>query len=68
MLNFQVEGRTFVGAMGIVMLMIMVSVTFAVVFLALFILGAKDGQFDDDESPAVRMLMDDKKVKDKIDT
>ncbi|MFA7448236.1 MAG: cbb3-type cytochrome oxidase assembly protein CcoS [Weeksellaceae bacterium] len=68
MLNFQVEGRTFVGAMGIVMLMIMVSVTFAVVFLALFILGARDGQFDEDESPAVRMLMDDKKVKDKIDT
>ena len=50
------------------MLMIMVSVTFAVVFLALFILGARDGQFDEDESPAVRMLMDDKKVKDKIDT
>ena len=68
MLNFQVEGRTFVGAMGIVMLMIMVSVTFAVVFLAFFILGARDGQFDEDESPAVRMLMDDKKVKDKIDT
>lgn len=68
MLNFQAEGRTFVGAMGIVMLMIMVSVTFAVVFLALFILGARDGQFDEDESPAVRMLMDDKKVKDKIDT
>jgi len=68
LLNFQVEGRTFVGAMGIVMLMIMVSVTFAVVFLALFILGARDGQFDEDESPAVRMLMDDKKVKDKIDT
>lgn len=68
MLNFQVEGRTFVGAMGIVMLMIMVSVTFAVVFLALFILGARNGQFDEDESPAVRMLMDDKKVKDKIDT
>ena len=54
--------------MGIVILMVIASVSLAAVFLVLFLLGARKGQFDEDESPAVRMLMDDKKVKDKIDT
>jgi len=48
--------------------MVIASVSLAVVFLILFLLGAKNGQFDEDESPAVRMLMDDKKDKDKIDS
>ncbi len=39
-------------------LMIMCSISVAVVFLLLFIYGAKNGQFDDDESPAIRMLLD----------
>ncbi|MDD3772513.1 MAG: cbb3-type cytochrome oxidase assembly protein CcoS [Weeksellaceae bacterium] len=51
--------------MGIIILMILVSVSLAGVFLALFLIGAKKGQFDEDESPSVRMLMDDKKIKDK---
>jgi len=54
--------------MGIIILMVIASVSLAAVFLGLFLLGAKKGQFDEDESPAVRMLMDDKKVKDKNDT
>ena len=54
--------------MGIIILMVIGSVSLAAVFLVLFLLGAKKGQFDEDESPAVRMLKDDKKVKDKIDT
>lgn len=58
-------GCTFVVAMGIIILMILVSVSLAGVFLALFLIGAKKGQFDEDESPSVRMLMDDKKIKDK---
>lgn len=52
--------RIFVGTMGIVYLMIMASVSLALVFLVLFIIGAKKGQFDEDESPAVRILKEDK--------
>lgn len=44
--------------MDIMFLMIMCSISVAVVFLLLFIYGAKNGQFDDDESPAIRMLLD----------
>lgn len=31
----------------------------AVIFLIMFIINAKKGQFEDDESPAVRILLDD---------
>ena len=50
----------FVARMGIVFLMMMASVSLALVFLILFIIGAKKGQFDEDESPAIRMLKDNK--------
>ncbi len=39
--------------------MILCSVSLAVVFLIIFIINAKKGQFEDDESPAVRILFDD---------
>lgn len=39
--------------------MIICSVSLAVVFLIIFIIGARKGHFEDDESPAVRILMDD---------
>lgn len=39
--------------------MIICSVSLAVVFLVIFIIGARKGHFEDDESPAVRILMDD---------
>lgn len=42
--------------MGIVLLMILASVSLALVFLVLFIIGAKKGQFDEGESPAIRIL------------
>lgn len=45
--------------MEILYLMIICSVSLAVVFLIIFIIGAKKGHFEDDESPAVRILMDD---------
>lgn len=38
--------------------MILCSVSLAVVFLIIFIVNAKRGQFEDDESPAVRILLD----------
>lgn len=45
--------------------MIMCSVTVAAVFLVMFIIGAKNGQFEDDESPAVRILMENEIIKEK---
>ena len=44
--------------MDILYLMILCSVTLAVVFLIIFIVNARKGQFEDDESPAVRILFD----------
>lgn len=39
--------------------MIICSVSLAVIFLIMFIINVKKGQFEDDESPAVRILLDD---------
>ncbi|MBW8358548.1 MAG: cbb3-type cytochrome oxidase assembly protein CcoS [Weeksellaceae bacterium] len=44
--------------MDILYLMIICSVSVGVVFLILFIYNARKGQFEDDESPAVRILLD----------
>lgn len=40
--------------------MIICSVSLAVVFLIIFIISVKNGQFEDDESHAVRILLEDK--------
>jgi len=52
--------------MDVLYLMIICSVSLAVVFLIIFIIGARGGQFDDDESPAVRMLLE-HEIKDCVD-
>ena len=44
--------------MDLLYLMIICSVLLAVVFLIIFIVSARNGQFEDDESPAVRILLD----------
>lgn len=49
--------------MDILYLMILCSVTLAAVFLIIFIVSAKKGQFEDDESPAVRILLDNEIIK-----
>ncbi|WP_304343186.1 cbb3-type cytochrome oxidase assembly protein CcoS [Chryseobacterium koreense] len=49
--------------MDILYLMILCSVTLAVIFLIIFIVNAKKGQFEDDESPAVRILLDNEIIK-----
>ncbi len=54
--------------MEILYLMIICSVSLAVIFLVIFIIGAKKGQFEDDESPAVRILFDDEKQIEEQDT
>ena len=54
--------------MEILYLMILCSVSLAVVFLIIFIVYARRGQFEDDESPAVRILFDSDEIKEKEDT
>ena len=49
--------------MDILYLMILCSVTLAVIFLIIFIVNVKKGQFEDDESPAVRILLDSEIIK-----
>ena len=48
--------------------MILCSVSLAVVFLFFFIVNARKGQFEDDESPAVRILFEDEIKDDKKDS
>ena len=50
--------------MDILYLMILCSVSLAVVFLIVFIVNVKKGQFEDDESPAVRILLESEIIKD----
>ncbi len=49
--------------MDILYLMILCSVTLAVIFLVIFIISARKGQFEDDESPGVRILMESEIIK-----
>jgi cbb3-type cytochrome oxidase maturation protein len=49
--------------MNIIFLLIGVSLIVAIVFLISFIWAAKDGQYDDDYTPSVRILFEDKPVK-----
>ncbi len=48
--------------MEILYLMVICSVSLAVIFLIIFIVSVKKGQFEDDESHAVRILLEDKKT------
>lgn len=47
--------------------MILCSVSLAAIFLVVFIVNARKGQFEDDESPAVRILFDSGEIKEKDD-
>ncbi|KPH12049.1 cbb3-type cytochrome oxidase assembly protein CcoS [Chryseobacterium sp. ERMR1:04] len=53
--------------MDILYLMILCSVSLAAIFLVVFIVNARKGQFEDDESPAVRILFDSGEIKEKDD-
>lgn len=48
--------------MEILFLMILASLSLAIIFLIIFIVSARNGQFDDDYAPSVRMLLDDKPI------
>ena len=47
--------------MLIIALLIAISLTIALVFLAVFIWNIRSGQYEDTFTPSVRMLFDDKK-------
>lgn len=49
--------------MSVIYLLLTVSVIVAVLFFIIFILAVKQGQFDDDYTPSVRMLFEDELVK-----
>ena len=52
--------------MDILYLMILCSVSLAVIFLIIFIISARNGQFEDDESPAVRILLESEIIKEDL--
>ncbi|WP_410495262.1 cbb3-type cytochrome oxidase assembly protein CcoS [Chryseobacterium sp. SNU WT5] len=43
--------------------MILCSVSLAAIFLVIFIISARKGQFEDDESPGVRILLETELIK-----
>jgi cbb3-type cytochrome oxidase maturation protein len=47
--------------MSVIIILIGASVTVAVGFLAAFLWAVKNGQFEDDYTPSVRILFDDEK-------
>ena len=48
--------------MSLIFLLIFFSMILAIAFLIAFIWSVKDGQFDDDYTPSVRILFEDEKV------
>lgn len=44
--------------MSVIILLLIASISVAGLFLAAFIWSVKTGQYDDEESPSVRMLFD----------
>lgn len=51
---------SFAGTMEVIFLLIAISIVAAVGFLAAFLWAVRSGQYDDDSTPAMRMLFDDK--------
>lgn len=49
--------------MTIIILLIGISLTIAIIFLAVFFWNMKSGQYDDTYTPSVRILFDDKQKK-----
>jgi cbb3-type cytochrome oxidase maturation protein len=53
--------------MSVIYMLLAISVTVALVFFLIFIFSVRQGQFDDDYTPSVRMLFEDELVKDCAD-
>lgn len=52
--------------MNVIFLLILVSLLVAVGFLAAFFWAVKSGQYEDDYTPSIRILFDDKNEKNEI--
>lgn len=52
-------------AMSVIYVLLTISILVALVFFVAFIIAVRNGQFDDDYTPSVRMLFDDELVKEK---
>lgn len=50
--------------MSVIIILLIASITVAALFLGAFLWSVKSGQYDDDVSPPIRMLFDDKKPTD----
>ena len=48
-----------IPTMSVIILLLLLSISVAAVFLAAFIWSVKSGQYDDEESPPMRILFDD---------
>lgn len=48
--------------MNILYILIIISLSVALLFLGIFIYSVKKGQYDDDYTPSVRMLFDDELI------
>ena len=49
--------------MSVIYILLSISIIVAVIFFIAFIVAVRNGQFDDDYTPSVRMLFDDELVK-----
>ncbi|PCJ21337.1 MAG: cbb3-type cytochrome oxidase assembly protein CcoS [Candidatus Cloacimonadota bacterium] len=49
--------------MNIIILLLVASLSVAIIFLIAFIWAVKDEQYNDCQTPAIRMLFDDEKIK-----
>lgn len=49
-----------IDSMSVIIILLAASIAVAALFLAAFLWGVKSGQFEDDYSPASRILFDDK--------
>jgi cbb3-type cytochrome oxidase maturation protein len=47
--------------MSVIVLLLIASISIAALFLLAFIWNVKNGQYDDETAPAIRILFDDKK-------
>ena len=48
--------------MSVIYILLTISIVVAVIFFVAFIVAVKNGQFDDDYTPSVRMLFDDELI------
>ncbi|WP_029034098.1 cbb3-type cytochrome oxidase assembly protein CcoS [Salinimicrobium terrae] len=51
--------------MSVIYLLLTISIIVAVFFFVVFIIAVRNGQFDDDYTPSVRILFEDELVKEK---